>query len=80
MKDNVPQHRKDRNVSQKCTAYVLFVARTLNGEVVDRSWLCFCPSQTCVKCFTYRLMRADTTKCASLLEIESSTGSTFLSA
>jgi len=35
--------------------------QNLNGEVIDRSWLCFSPSQTCVKCFTYRLMCADTT-------------------
>jgi len=38
-----------------------------NGEVVDRSWLCFSPSQTCIYCFTYKLMWADTTKCAHFL-------------
>jgi len=27
-----------------------------NGEVVDRSWLCFSSSQTCIYCFTCRLM------------------------
>ena len=32
-----------------------------NGEVVDRSWLCFSLSQICVKCFTCRLMCADAT-------------------
>jgi len=36
-------------------------------EVVDRSWLCFSPSQTCVKCFTCGLMFADTTKYAHFL-------------
>jgi len=48
---------------------VIFVAmaHNLNGEVVDRSWLCFSLSQTCVKCFTWRLMCADTTKCAHFL-------------
>jgi len=47
---------------------ILFVARTtMAGEVVDKSWLCFSPSQTCVKCFTYRLMCADTAKCAHFL-------------
>ena len=55
--------------------------QNLNGEVIDRSWLCFSPSQTCVKCFTCRLMCADTAKCAHFLirKGESSTGSTLLS-
>jgi len=65
-KRDVPQHRNDRNLSRKCTTS--FVRRqNHNGEVVDRSWLCFSPSQTCVKCFTCRLMCADTTKCAHFL-------------
>jgi len=25
-----------------------------NGEVVDRSWLCFSPSQTCIHCLACR--------------------------
>jgi len=38
-----------------------------NVEVVDRSWLCFSPSQACVKCFDCRLICADTTKWAHFL-------------
>jgi len=38
-----------------------------NGEVVDRNWLCFSSSQTCVSCFTRGLMWANTTKCAHFL-------------
>jgi len=38
-----------------------------NGEVFDRSWLCFSPLQTCVKCFVCRLMFADTSKGAHFL-------------
>ena len=65
LKHDVPQHRKDRNLSQKCTS--LIRRQNHKGEVVDRSWLCVSPSQTCVKCFTCRLMCADTTKCAHCL-------------
>jgi len=54
LKHDVPQHRKDGNLSQKCTTS-LICHQNHNGEVVDRSWLCFSPSQTCVKCFTCRL-------------------------
>jgi len=43
---------------------ILFVARVINPEVVERSWLCFSPSQTCFHCFTCRLMCANTSKCA----------------
>jgi len=66
LKHDVPQHREDRNLSLKCTTRLI---RRLNrnGEVIDRSWLCFSPSRTCVKCFTCRLMCADTTKCAHFL-------------
>ena len=46
---------------------VLFRRQNHNGEVIDISWLCISPSQTCVKCFTCRLMCADTTKCAHFL-------------
>jgi len=35
--------------------------------VGGRSWLCFSTSQTCVYCFTCRLICADTTKCALFL-------------
>ena len=66
LKHYVPQHRKDRNLSRKCTTS-LIRRQNHNGEVVDRSWLCFSPSQTCVKCLTCRLMCADTTKCAHFL-------------
>ena len=59
---SVPQHRRDRNLLRKCTIN-LIPHQNHNGEVVDRSWLCFSPSQTCVKCFTCRLMCADMTKC-----------------
>jgi len=66
LKHDVPQHRKDRNLSRKCTAS-LIPRQNHNGEEVDRSCLCFSPSQTCVKCFTCRLMCADKTKCAHFL-------------
>jgi len=66
LKHDVPQHRKDRNSSQKCTTGLTH-RQNHNGEVVDRSWLCFFPSQAFVKCFTSRLMSADTTKCAHFL-------------
>jgi len=66
LKHNIPQHRKDRNLSRKCTTS-LIGGQNHNGEVADRSWLCFSPSQTFVKCFTCRLMCTDTTKCAHFL-------------
>ena len=58
-----PQHRKDRSLSRKCTTS-LIRRQNYNGEVFDRSWLCFPPSQTCVKCLTCALMCADTNKWA----------------
>jgi len=66
LKRDVPQHRKGRNLSRKCTTNRIR-RRNHNGEVLHRSWLCFSPSQTCVKCFTCRPMCADTTKCAHFL-------------
>ena len=63
LKHDVPQHRRNRNSSRKCTTN-LIRRQNHNAEVVERSWLCFSPSQTCVYCFTCRLMCADTTKCA----------------
>ena len=65
-KSDVSQHRKDRNLSRKCTTS-LIRRQNHNGEVLDRRWLCFSPAQTCVKCFTCRLMCADTIKCAHFL-------------
>jgi len=41
LKHDVPQHRKDRNLSRKCTTSLS--RQNHNGEVVDRSWLCFSP-------------------------------------
>ena len=76
LKHDVPQHRKDRNSSRKCTTN-LIRGQNHNAEVVERSWRCFSPSQTCVYCFTCRLMCADTTECAHfLIRKESATGST----
>jgi len=69
LKHDVPQHRKDRNLSRKCTTS-LIRRQNYNGEVVDRSWFCFSPSQACVKCLTCRLMCADTTKYAHFLIIK----------
>jgi len=66
LKHVVLQHRNDRNMSQKCTTSPIR-RRKHNCEVVDRNWLCFSPSQTCVKCLTCRLMYEDTTKCAHFL-------------
>jgi len=65
-KNDVPQHRKDRNSSRKCNTS-LIRHQNHSVEVVEISWLCFSPLQTCVKCFTCRLMYADTTKCAHFL-------------
>jgi len=62
---DVPQHRKDRTRQWKCTTS-LIRCQNRNGEVVDRSWRC-CFSQTCIYCFTCRLVCADTTKCAHFL-------------
>jgi len=66
LKYDIPQHRKDRNLRRKSTTN-LIRHQNHNSEVVDRSWLCFSPSQTCVKCFTCRLLCADTTKYAHFL-------------
>ena len=66
LKQDVPQHRKDRSLSRKCTTNVIW-CQNHNTEVVERSWLCFSPSQNCVHCFMCRLMCADTTKCAHFL-------------
>jgi len=40
LEQDVPQQRKDRNLSRKCTTS-LIRRQNHNGEVVDRSWLCF---------------------------------------
>jgi len=78
-KHYVSQHRKDRNLSRKCTIN-LIRRQNHNGEVVDRSWLCFSPSQTCVKCFIVDwCARIRLNVRISLLEKESATGSTLLS-
>ena len=67
LKHDIPQHRKDRNSSCKCTTN-LIRRQDHNVECVERKWLCFSPSQTCVYCFTCsRLMCADTTKCTHFL-------------
>jgi len=50
----------------KCTIS-LIRRQNHKGEAVDKSWLCFSPSQTCIYCFTCRLMWADTKKCAHFL-------------
>ena len=54
------------NSSRKRTASFI-CHKNHNGEVVDRSWLCFSRSQTCIYCFTCRLMCVVTTKCAHFL-------------
>jgi len=63
---DVPQHRIDRNSSRKCTTN-LIRRQNHNAEVVERSWLRFSPSPTCVCYFACRLMCADTTNCAHFL-------------
>jgi len=45
---------KDSILSRKCTTS-LIRHQNHNGKVFDRNWLCFSPSQTCVKCFTCKL-------------------------
>jgi len=76
LKHDVPQHRKDRNSLRKSTTN-LIRPQNHNAKVVERSWFCFSPSQTCVYCFTCRLMCADTTMRISLLEKESANGRTL---
>jgi len=79
-KHDVPQHRKERNLSRQYTTS--FIRRqNYNGEVVDRSWLCF---------LLYKLVLnvSIVDRCAwirlnvriSLLEKESLPGSTLFSA
>jgi len=77
LKHDVPQH-KDRNLSRICTTS-LIRRRKHNGEVVDRRWLSFCPSQTCISLVVW-CARIRLNERTSLLEKESSTGSTLLSA
>jgi len=57
---------KTETCQWKCTTSLIGL-QNHNGEVVDRSWLCFSHLQTCVKYFTCRLMCADATKCAHFL-------------
>jgi len=66
LKHDFPQHKNGRNSSRKCTTN-LIRRQNHNAKVVEWSWLCFSPSQTCVYCFTCRLMYADTTICAHFL-------------
>jgi len=47
-KHDVPQHRKDRNSSQKWTTN-LIRRQNYNAEVVERSWLRFSPAQVTSK-------------------------------
>jgi len=63
---DVPQHRNDSNLSRKCTTS-LIRHQNHNSELVDRRWHRFSPSHTCVKCFTCRLVCADTSKCGHCL-------------
>jgi len=79
LRHDVPQHRKKKTRQWKCTTNLLR-RQNHNGEVVDRSWLRFSPSQTCVYCFTldwFGWMRLHVR--ISWLEKESTTGSTLLS-
>jgi len=54
------------NLSRKCSTN-LICHQNHNAAVVGRSWLCFSPLQTCVKCFACKLMCVDATKCAHFL-------------
>jgi len=78
---NMMFHNTEREkLVRKCTTS-LIRRQNHNGEVVDRSWFCFPRSQTCVKCFTCRLMfQMRLNVRSSLLEEESSTGSKLLNA
>jgi len=75
LKHHIPQHRKDRNSSRNALTN-LIRRQNHNDEAVERSWFCFSPSQTCVYCFTCRLIQNGR---ISLLEKESVTGSTLRS-
>jgi len=79
LKHDVPQHRKDRSLSRKCTTK-LIRRQNHNAEVVERSWLCFIFHK-----LVFIVSRVDW--CArirlnvpiSLWEKESATGSTLRS-
>jgi len=62
---------KDRNLSRICTTS-LIRRQNHNGEVVDRSWLCFCPAQTCISLVDW-CSRIQLNVRIYLLEKESST-------
>jgi len=80
LEHDIPQHRKDRNFSRKCTTS-LIRRQNHNGEVVDRSWLCFSLHKLVLNVsFVDRCVLIRLNVCISLLEKESSTGSTLLSA
>jgi len=69
---------KDINLSRICTKS-LTRRQNHNVEVVDRRWLCFCPSQTCFSLVDW-CTRIRLNVSISLLKKESWTGSTFLNA
>jgi len=75
LKHHVPQHEKDRNSSRKCTTNFI-CGQNHNAKSLKEAGG-FSLSQTCVYCFTCRLMCADTTECAHfLIRKESATGCT----
>jgi len=74
-----PQHRKDRNLSRKCTTS-LIRRYNHNGEVVDRTWLCISPSLVLNVSIVDWCARIRLNVRISLLEKETATGSTLLSA
>ena len=72
LKHDVPQHRKDKNSSRKCITN-LIRHQNHNAEVIERSWLCFSPSQTCIYCLTCRL----TWRLVSVVKFIAEPGLTF---
>ena len=62
-KYSVKQHRKGMEYIRKCSEG-LFVKQNRNGEMINRSWLCFSISKGSVFCFTCRLMRSSYDQCS----------------
>jgi len=51
-------HNTEKTETCHGNAPQVFCRQNHNGEVVNKSWLCFSLSQTCVKCSTWRRMCA----------------------
>jgi len=66
---NIPEAETWCFTTQKRQNTNIFRRQNHNGQVLTKagSWFCCCSSQTCVYCFTCRLVCTGTTKCAHFL-------------